>query len=97
MVNKNDIPEQKGKIVELDGKKCCLFNDGAQISAFSPKCPHAACDVEWNDAAKTWDCPCHGSRYDANGNVLKGPAKLPLHKLQVELTDNDHLILHTNG
>jgi cytochrome b6-f complex iron-sulfur subunit len=72
-----------------------LLHTASGFSALSLVCTHLGCTVE--QRTNGFDCPCHGSRYDANGNVLKGPAKLPLQKLHVEITDNDHLILHTNG
>jgi len=44
----------------------------------SPVCRHMKCIVHWNNAEKTWDCPCHGGRYDRYGNVIMGPPKRPL-------------------
>ena len=52
--------------------------EGEQFSAFSLKCTHLGCTVGWNEAARSFDCPCHGSRFEIDGTVKKGPAKRPL-------------------
>jgi glycine/D-amino acid oxidase-like deaminating enzyme/nitrite reductase/ring-hydroxylating ferredoxin subunit len=66
----------EGKILRVGGEKLAVYreNDGT-VHAFSPVCPHMGCHVAFNAAESSWDCPCHGSRFDAtNGEVLNGPA-----------------------
>jgi len=64
-----------GKLVEVAGKKIAAYRDeDGTIHALSPVCTHAACMVNWNSEEKSWDCPCHGARYDIDGQVLTGPA-----------------------
>ncbi|QEC74749.1 FAD-dependent oxidoreductase [Mucilaginibacter ginsenosidivorax] len=71
-----------GKVVEVDGKKIAAYRDEAgAIHALSPVCTHAACIVNWNGQEKSWDCPCHGARYDIHGQVLTGPATKNLMKI----------------
>jgi glycine/D-amino acid oxidase-like deaminating enzyme/nitrite reductase/ring-hydroxylating ferredoxin subunit len=72
----------EGKIVKVDGRKIAAFRDEAgTLHCLSPVCPHMKCDVAWNPAERTWDCPCHGSRFTPQGDVLNGPAHEPLAKL----------------
>lgn len=72
------IPSNEGKIVALDGTHVAVYNDNGEIKTFSPVCPHAGCEVEWNNDDKTWDCPCHGSRFKATGELVRGPARTGL-------------------
>jgi glycine/D-amino acid oxidase-like deaminating enzyme/nitrite reductase/ring-hydroxylating ferredoxin subunit len=74
-----------GKVVEIDGKKIAAYRDDqGEIFALSPVCTHAGCIVNWNGEEKSWDCPCHGARYDIRGQVLTGPAVQPLSTLDIE-------------
>jgi nitrite reductase/ring-hydroxylating ferredoxin subunit len=72
----------QGRIVQWQGKKTAAYRDPhGQLILLSPICPHLQCVVHWNDADKTWDCPCHGSRFKATGEVWSGPAESPLEKV----------------
>ena len=71
----------QGKILELDGKRVAAWkSDAGKVTLLSPVCTHMGCIVDWNEAERTWDCPCHGSRFKPNGDVLSGPAESPLAK-----------------
>jgi glycine/D-amino acid oxidase-like deaminating enzyme/nitrite reductase/ring-hydroxylating ferredoxin subunit len=71
-----------GKVVEFDGEKIAAYRDEkGNVHALSPVCTHAKCIVNWNSEEKSWDCPCHGARYDIDGRVLTGPATKDLAKL----------------
>ena len=63
------------------------------FSALSLLCTHLGCAVKEN--SQGFECPCHGSRFNANGTVQNGPAKAPLRSLQIQLTDQGHLKLFT--
>jgi glycine/D-amino acid oxidase-like deaminating enzyme/nitrite reductase/ring-hydroxylating ferredoxin subunit len=77
-----ELPRNQGKILNLDGKKVAAYRDGAgHVSLCSPVCTHLKCIVGWNEAERTWDCPCHGSRFKPSGEVISGPAEEPLEKI----------------
>jgi glycine/D-amino acid oxidase-like deaminating enzyme/nitrite reductase/ring-hydroxylating ferredoxin subunit len=64
-----------GDVVSLGGQKAAVFRDDrGEIHAVSPICTHLGCQVEFNKAERTWDCPCHGSRFDVDGKAIHGPA-----------------------
>lgn len=72
----SDLRNGEGALVQADGRKVAVYRDeDGKLHAMSPVCRHMKCIVEWNAADRTWDCPCHGSRYDAYGHVINGPAK----------------------
>ena len=71
-----------------------LTHNQSGFSAVSMVCTHLGCTVQQKDNG--FACPCHGSRYDASGNVLRGPAQKPLRSLRIEITSDQHLILHTD-
>lgn len=70
-----------GMVVEVDGKKMAAYRDEqGTVHAVSPICSHLGCAVAWNTAERTWDCPCHGSRYDYDGHAIQGPTVKDLEK-----------------
>ena len=78
------IQPGQGAIVKADGSERAVSrgSDGT-LYAVSPSCTHMGCSVTWNTAESTWDCPCHGSRFAPDGQVLHGPALQPLKALVV--------------
>ena len=70
------LPKGHGGIVEAEGRKLGVYRDGTgEVFLVEPRCPHLGCQLEWNPDEKSWDCPCHGSRFDYRGNLLDGPAQ----------------------
>ena len=64
----------EGKLVTVDGDKVAAYRDETgKLHVVSAVCPHLGCIVAWNNGEKSWDCPCHGSRFSCNGEVLHGP------------------------
>ncbi|HZZ20657.1 MAG TPA: FAD-dependent oxidoreductase [Opitutaceae bacterium] len=80
-----NLAKGQGKILSLNGKKVAASrSDDGKVSLCSPVCTHLQCIVGWNKAEKTWDCPCHGSRFKPTGEVISGPAEEPLEKIPHE-------------
>lgn len=81
----DDVKRGEGKIVSLAGRKVAAFrDDDGALHAVSPVCTHMKCDVAWNTAERTWDCPCHGSRFTPDGDVLNGPAREGLERVFID-------------
>lgn len=71
----DEIERGQGKTIRVDGQRLAVYRDPhGVLHAVSPVCTHLGCHVKFNSAESTWDCPCHGSRFDTEGRVLDGPA-----------------------
>ena len=69
----------QGRVVHRDGATLAVGRDQAgQLHSLNAMCTHLGCVVGFNEAEQTWDCPCHGSRFELDGTVLDGPASAPL-------------------
>lgn len=80
-----DVPAGSGALVREGLRKLAIYKDDqGQIHRMSPICPHVGCVVHWNEIEKSWDCPCHGSRFDCYGKVLNGPAVRDLEKVETD-------------
>jgi len=70
-----DLAPGEAAILHHGGEKVAAFRDeGGELHAVSAVCTHMGCDVSWNNAERSWDCACHGSRFDHQGRVIHGPA-----------------------
>jgi glycine/D-amino acid oxidase-like deaminating enzyme/nitrite reductase/ring-hydroxylating ferredoxin subunit len=80
----SELTHGEGKLVKYEGESIALYKDDeGNIHAIDPVCPHAKCMVGWNSAEKSWDCPCHGSRFSYDGELLTGPSKRNLEKVDI--------------
>ncbi len=78
----NDLNNGEGRIIKHEGETFAAYRDSkSEIHLLSPVCPHTGCNVAWNPSEVTWDCPCHGSRFDIDGKLLNGPAMTGLKKI----------------
>jgi glycine/D-amino acid oxidase-like deaminating enzyme/nitrite reductase/ring-hydroxylating ferredoxin subunit len=74
-----DLAPGEAKVVQHDGQRLAIYKDeDGEIYAVNPACTHIKCEVAWNNAEKTWDCPCHGSRFSYTGEMLNAPARKDL-------------------
>ena len=77
----DDLPRGHGGIVETDGQKMGVYKDDeGHCHVVNPRCPHLGCQLEWNPDEKSWDCPCHGSRFHYDGSLIDNPAQENLDK-----------------
>lgn len=80
----NELEPDTGKVLEFEGEKLAVYKEkGGKIHALSSRCTHAGCIVNFNAEEKSWDCPCHGGRYDLQGKVLTGPPRENLKTVQL--------------
>lgn len=79
-----DLAPGEARVVKFEGHRIALYKDDAgNLHAVNPVCPHARCSVAWNSAERSWDCPCHGSRFSYDGELLTGPSKQDLEKIEL--------------
>jgi glycine/D-amino acid oxidase-like deaminating enzyme/nitrite reductase/ring-hydroxylating ferredoxin subunit len=77
------VKRGQGKVIERDGAKVAAYRDpSGAVTLRSATCTHMGCVVGWNTAERTWDCPCHGSRFKPSGDVIAGPAEAPLSEVE---------------
>jgi Rieske Fe-S protein len=77
-----ELARGDGKVVGAGLRQVAVHRDDAgELHAVSARCTHLGCIVSWNGGERTWDCPCHGSRFAIDGAVLQGPAVAPLERV----------------
>jgi nitrite reductase/ring-hydroxylating ferredoxin subunit len=80
----DEMAPGEARVLQIDGDKAACYRDEqGELHAVSAVCTHLGCLIEWNASEETWDCPCHGSRFDVAGRVLRGPAKKDLAEIEV--------------
>ncbi|MEU1984767.1 FAD-dependent oxidoreductase [Nocardia sp. NPDC019395] len=80
-----DLAPGSGAVMRKSGRRSAVYRDRAgRLHAVSAVCTHLGCLVAFNDAETSWDCPCHGSRFDIDGAVLEGPATTPLRSIETD-------------
>jgi glycine/D-amino acid oxidase-like deaminating enzyme/nitrite reductase/ring-hydroxylating ferredoxin subunit len=85
-----DLAYGEAKVVKYGGHNIALYKDEqGNLHAVNPVCTHLKCTVSWNMSEKTWDCPCHGSRFDCEGKVVTGPATKDLEKAELRELINE--------
>ena len=80
-IGETEIPDETGTgiVVNVGGKRCGYYREEeGDFYLVDITCPHMGCELKWNSQERSWDCPCHGSRFDYKGNVLEGPAEYSL-------------------
>jgi len=79
----DSLPSGHGGVVQTDEGKAGVYKDeNGQVYIVDVRCPHMGCQVEWNPDEKSWDCPCHGSRFDYKGNLIDNPAQENLNRME---------------
>lgn len=77
--NDIDVEPGEGKVVKIKDERVGAYRDKeGELYLVNTTCPHMGCELNWNSAEKSWDCPCHGSRFTYKGEIIEGPAVKPL-------------------
>jgi Glycine/D-amino acid oxidases (deaminating) len=87
-----EIKSGEGKVIKANEQRTGVYRDEqGMLHTVDTTCTHMGCELNWNSAEKSWDCPCHGSRFSCKGDVIEGPALKPLN-LQKDLNTIEKLI-----
>jgi Rieske Fe-S protein len=85
-----ELAPGEARVVQHEGESIALYKDeNGLLHAVNPACTHIKCSVAWNDAEQSWDCPCHGSRFSADGEMLTGPARKNLSPITMGMDDGE--------
>jgi nitrite reductase/ring-hydroxylating ferredoxin subunit len=87
------LKHDEGRVLKWNGKTCGLYRDYEDmLHIVDASCTHLQCTVKWNNDEKSWDCPCHGSRFTIEGKVMNGPANkdLPYHAEKLQEVPHEH-------
>lgn len=88
-----DLAPGEGRLVDVDGQKVAVYHDPNHgLQALSPVCRHMGCVVHWNSLDRTWDCPCHGGRYRADGVRMYGPPTKDLERRSLEAPPSPQVV-----
>lgn len=80
-----EVGNGEAKVVQYEGESFALYKEtNGKTHLVKSTCPHARCEVRWNSAELSWDCPCHGSRFNVNGKMLTGPTVIDLQRIDPE-------------
>lgn len=80
-----DMQADEAKVIRIRGKRTGVYKDlNNDLHLVDTTCTHLGCEVTWNSGDRTWDCPCHGSRFSYKGEVVEGPANKPLTNLSID-------------
>ncbi|MDQ3051916.1 MAG: FAD-dependent oxidoreductase [Bacteroidota bacterium] len=89
------IKAGEGKIIEIEGKKYGAFRSFDEyVHIVASECTHLGCSVKWNGDEKSWDCPCHGSRFTTTGTVVNGPANTNLNHHKIHESEFENIKSH---
>src|SRR5699024_10334888 len=85
----DQLKKDEGAVVNIKGERKGAYRDKeGKLHIVDTTCTHIGCEVGWNNAERSWDCPCHGSRFTYTGEVIEGPAEKPLQTYDYKMLDN---------
>jgi glycine/D-amino acid oxidase-like deaminating enzyme/nitrite reductase/ring-hydroxylating ferredoxin subunit len=85
----SQLANGEGAVILVEGQRKGAYKDEeGKLHMVDTTCTHIGCEVEWNNGDRTWDCPCHGSRFSYTGEVIEGPAETPLKRYDYTMMDN---------